>query len=186
MNDVIFEDGDVIFQDGDVDWAFLSTDIVLGNTVSFQRGIGDIDVEFEDGDVEFVSGDVGFPTETFADLSEIVSITGPKITRAAIDVTSLDSTGGYRELIKGLMDSGKIYLTMNFVKDLNYMLLKDDFESNTPVNYKMILDNGNTEFIFSGLVTELTLKVTPDDKVSSSAAIKISNRMLVNTNLLAS
>ena len=43
---------------------------------------------------------------TFAAVAEIPSISGPNMTRDTIDVTDLDSTGGYREFIAGFRDGG--------------------------------------------------------------------------------
>jgi predicted secreted protein len=52
----------------------------------------------------------------YVSLAEVTSITGPTMTRDFIDVTSLDSTGGYREFITGFRDAGTISLNMNFTR----------------------------------------------------------------------
>ena len=50
---------------------------------------------------------------TWEDIGEINSITGPGKSRDTIDVTSLSSTGGYREFIAGFRNPGTVVLAMN-------------------------------------------------------------------------
>ena len=52
----------------------------------------------------------------WVNIAEVNSITGPSMSRETIDVTSLDSTGGYREFIASFKDPGTISLNMNFTR----------------------------------------------------------------------
>lgn len=114
-------------------------------------------------------------------MAEITSITGPGMTRATIDVTSLDSTGGYRESIGGLRDGGTIALKMNFTR-ATYEVMLADFESDVLQNYEILLPDGeHTGFEFEGFVTELPLTVPVDDKISADATIKISGQVVINS-----
>jgi len=61
-------------------------------------------------------------------IAEINSITGPSMSRDTIDVTSLSSTGGYREFIGGFRNPGTVQLSMNFHRS-NYELFETDFEA---------------------------------------------------------
>ena len=120
------------------------------------------------------------------DIAEINSITGPSMSRDTIDVTSLDSTGGYREFITGFRNAGTVALAMNFTRD-TYDLMKLDFESNTLVNYEIILpDVEETTLEFEGLVTELPLGIPADDKVTADVTIQISGQVTVNSGSAAS
>lgn len=110
-------------------------------------------------------------------LSEINSISGPSMTKDTIDVTSLDSTGGYREFITGFRDAGTLQLTMNFVR-ATYDLMKTDFDSDSAGNYELILPDG-TSLEFEGLVTELPMEISPDDKITVSATIKLTGYVVV-------
>ena len=117
----------------------------------------------------------------WASISEINSITGPGMTRDTIDVTSLDSTGGYREFITGFRNAGTITLAMNFTR-ATYEIMKTDFESDTPSNYEIVLpDADNTSLEFEGLVTELPLTIPPDDKVTTDVTIQISGAVTLNS-----
>jgi len=117
----------------------------------------------------------------WVNISEVNSISGPTMSRDTIDVTSLDSTGGYREFIGGFRDAGTIQLAMNFTRS-TYETMKTDFESDDLQNYEVVLpDDENTTLEFVGLVTELPVEITPDDKVTSTVTIKISGEVTLNS-----
>lgn len=125
---------------------------------------------------------------TWEALAEVNSISGPSMTRDFIDVTSLDSTGGYREFIAGFRDGGTVNLTMNFTRS-TYDKMKADFENDAAQHYEVVLpDTGpadtsdvNTSFEFRGLVTELPLEIPTDDKITANVTIKIDGKVLVNS-----
>ena len=103
--------------------------------------IAGVGTSFERGD--------GASSESFTAIAEINSITGPGMTRAFIDVTSLDSIGGYREFIGGFRDGGTVKLNMNFTRD-GYEQMRLDFVSDDSVNYQIVLpDSGNTTLGFA-------------------------------------
>lgn len=111
--------------------------------------------------------------------AEINSISGPSPTRDTIDVTSLDSTDGYREFIGGFRDGGAVQLTMNFTRD-TYDNAKADFESDSSVSYEIAFpDAENTTIEFVGFVTEIPLEIVPDDKITATVTIKISGKIVV-------
>lgn len=117
----------------------------------------------------------------WASIAEVNSITGPSMTRDFIDVTSLDSTGGYREFIAGFRDGGTVTLAMNFTR-ATYDLMKADFESDAAVLYEIVLpDPDTTSLEFMGLVTELPLTIPTDDKVTADVTIKVDGKVTVNS-----
>lgn len=114
-------------------------------------------------------------------IAEINSITGPGMTRDTIDVTSLDSIGGYREFIGGFRDGGTVQLTMNFLR-ASLDTMKTDFEDDTLQGYEIVLpDDETTTLEFSGLVTELPLEIPPDDKITMTVSIKVSGQVTLNS-----
>ena len=118
---------------------------------------------------------------TWDKLAEINSISGPSMTRDTIDVTSLDSTGGYREFITGFRDAGTISLAMNFTR-ATYDKMLADFENADAQSYEIILpDDDVTSFEFCGLVTELPLEIPTDDKITANVTIKITGQVVVNS-----
>lgn len=120
-------------------------------------------------------------TTEWVDIAEINSITGPGKSRESIDVTSLGSTGGYREFIAGFRTSGTVALAMNFTR-FTYDLMNDDFEDDDAQNYEIVLpDDENTTLEFEGLVTELPLTIPTDDKITADVTIQITGQVVVNS-----
>ena len=114
-------------------------------------------------------------------IAEVNSITGPGMTRDFIDVTSLDSTGGYREFIAGFRDGGTVVLNMNFTI-ATWGLMKDDFENDAAVAYSIVLpDSNGTTISFNGLVTECPVTIPTDDKVTADVTIKVTGEVVVDS-----
>jgi len=122
----------------------------------------------------------------WANIAEINSISGPSMSRDTIDVTSLSSTGGYREFIGGFRNPGTIQLSMNFYR-LTFDLFKGDFESNVGRNYRIILPDAEQTMIeFFGLVTEVPLSIPSDDKITADVTIQLSGAIEVDSGTIAS
>lgn len=114
-------------------------------------------------------------------IAEVKNISGPDKSREIKDATSFDSTGGYREFVSALRDSGSITITMNFSRS-GYETLNDDFEDDDKQDYQIVLpDDDTTTFEFEGLVTELPLEVPHDDIITCDVTIKISDSITVSS-----
>ena len=114
-------------------------------------------------------------------VAEVSSISGPNISRGHIDVTNLDSTGGYREFIAGFRDAGEVTLTMNFTF-ATWQDFKDDIDQEDPVAYSIALSNTEDTIIsFDGLVTALGMAIPFDDKVTSDVTIKIDSILTITS-----
>jgi len=117
----------------------------------------------------------------FAPIAEVNQITGPGMTRDFIDVTSLDSTGGYREFIGGFRDGGQVTLNMNFTRD-GYEQMRLDFVDDDSVNYQIVLpDDSETTLDFAAFVTDLPLSITPDDKVTIDVTLKVTGEVTLTS-----
>ena len=113
-------------------------------------------------------------------IAEVKSVSGPTMSREMIDVTSLDSTGGYREFIPSFRDGGTVTLAMLFTY-AGYNLLKTDFQSDTLKDYEILLSDGSS-ITFSGYVQDLPVNVTFDDAVTSDTTIKVTGEVTVDQN----
>lgn len=111
-------------------------------------------------------------------IAEVKSITGPSMTRDMIEVTNLDSTGGYKEYIPSFRDGGTVTLSMNYTY-AGYLKLKRDFQSDVLANYNIILSDG-TDIEFSGYVQDLPLTIKFDDAVTSEVTIKVSGMVTMD------
>lgn len=118
----------------------------------------------------------------YVPLAEINDIDGPNMSKGTIDVTSLDSTGGYMEFMGGFRNPGSLVLNMNFTK-VAYGLMKEDFDSDNMLNdYRVVLpDASNTTFDFKGYVSDLGMAVPHDDKVTATATITISGTVTMTS-----
>jgi len=123
----------------------------------------------------------GNANPNWVDIAEITSIDGPTKSRDTIEVTNLDSTGGYREFIGGFRDGGTVTLPMNFTRE-TYEIMNDDFEDDDLQNYEILLpDTEATSFEFTALVTELGLAIPADDKISADVTLKVSGQVVINS-----
>lgn len=128
--------------------------------------------------VRFMRGD-GATAEAFTAVADINDIDGPNKTRNTIDTTALDTTGGYSTFITGFRDAGTVKFNMNFT-NTGYDAMNDDFEDEDPHNYEIrIPDTEKTCLQFSGLVTEIGMKIPKDDKISAPVTVKISGQVTV-------
>ena len=110
-------------------------------------------------------------------IAEINSITGPSMTREFIDVTSLDSTGGYREFIGGFRDGGTVVLNMNFTRD-GYEQMRLDFEDDDSHNYQIVIPGADGPTLdFAAFVTDLPISITPDDKITVDVTLKVTGEV---------
>lgn len=128
----------------------------------------------------FLRGD-GASSESFSAIAEINSIGGPGMSRDMIDVTDLDSTGGYKEYIPSFRDGENVTLNMNFTRD-GYIDMLNDFESDDAVNYQIkFADTGATTITFAGFVQGIPLSITPTDKITLDVTIKVSGQITVES-----
>src|SRR3990167_10814210 len=112
-------------------------------------------------------------------VAEVNSITGPNATRSQIDVTSLDSVGGYKEYIGGFRDGGEVTLNMNFTKT-TYWLMQNDFEADGLVAYSVTLpDASATAIDFNAFVQNLGFAIPTDDKVTADVTLKVSGPVTI-------
>lgn len=120
-------------------------------------------------------------SEDFTAISEVTNINGPTMTRDSVEVTSLDSTGGYREYKPGFRDPGELTANMNFTLDTwNDFLV--DFELDDTVNYQIVFsDTGTTTFDFTGFCTGLPVTIPTDDRVMSETTLKLTGQVTVTT-----
>ena len=113
-------------------------------------------------------------------IAEVTNISGPGMTRDLIEVTSLDSVGGYREFIAGFRDAGTVVLSMNYTRaGLNVFVA--DFENDVAQNYEIILpDEFNTSIEFEGLVQEMPLTIPTDSQITMEVTIKLTGKPTFN------
>lgn len=125
-------------------------------------------------------GDGGSP-ETFTTIAEVTNISGPSLSMNTVDVTSHDSTDGWREFVGGLLDGGEVTLDINFIPtDPTHSYstgLLNDMVNRTKRNFQLVFpDAGNTTWSFTALITAFEPSAPTDDKLSASVTLKITGK----------
>jgi len=114
-------------------------------------------------------------------IAEVKSVTGPGMSRDVIEVTSLNSTDGYKEFIAGFRDAGTVGITTNYTR-AGYDLFKADFEDDGLQNYQIVLSDADaTSIEFEGLVTEMPLTANVGDAITLEATIKVTSSPVIGS-----
>lgn len=126
---------------------------------------------------------LGYSTEevasTYTLVGQLTSLNGPTQSKETIDVTSFDSSGGYREFIDGFKDGGEISGDMNFTSE-SFQAMQTLFDSNSDIHWKISLPNEEkTEITFDGKLTSNQMSASVGDKVSASITIKVSGKVTI-------
>lgn len=126
----------------------------------------------------------GAVSEAFTSVAEITELTPPQMSRDDIDVTSHQSSDGYREFISGLRDGGEVsfkanWLPTNSTHDGTTGLL-ETFNDNVNHNWKVILPNTLITIAFSGFLTAFEPDLPLEEQAQLSGTIKVSGKPTVS------
>jgi predicted secreted protein len=125
----------------------------------------------------FQEGDGASP-EVFATIAEITSIGGPELSTEEIDVTNLDSSGGFKETIAGAKDPGSVSLEMNWIKGTQQISVRDKLATGAAGVYKITWsDSPNTVAEFTAIVTAFSMNTEPSAALTASITLKISGQV---------
>lgn len=109
----------------------------------------------------------------------LTSIGGLELSADTIDVTTLDSDGGYREFIAGFKDAGEVSLEGYFdaTTGQGQKELYDLFESGATSPFKIQFPaETKTSWDFDGVVTGFSTSADLEDPLAFSATIKVSGK----------
>lgn len=119
-------------------------------------------------------------TGTPVDIGGLTSIGGIEITADTIDVTTLDSDGGYREFIGSFKDGGEVPIEGFFEPDeaSGQVDLQDSLDSGLAEDYKITFPTTPAaEWSFKGVVTAFKVgDVDVDGTINFGATIKVSGK----------
>lgn len=107
----------------------------------------------------------------------LTSIGGLEQSADTIDVTTLDSDGGYREFITGFKDAGEVSLEgyLNSVPGKGQKELHDLFESGDEGAFVIDFPEGSS-WSFIGVVTGFGTSADLEDPLGFSCTIKVSGK----------
>ncbi len=124
----------------------------------------------------FSRGDGASP-EVFNTVTNVISITGPQISKEDIEVTHLGSTA--KEFISALDDPGELQLQMNWdPSNAQHVGMRSDAEGSTTRNYRIVWnDASSTQVDFLGEAMDFSLDTQPNAAVVASVRVKISGAL---------
>lgn len=109
----------------------------------------------------------------------LTEIGGLELSADTIDVTTLDSDGGYREFIGGFKDGGEVSLSGYFKPEVGQgqKEIYDAFESGAVQDFTIEFpEKLKTKWVFKGVVTGFTTSTSLEDPVSFEGTIKVSGK----------
>ena len=133
---------------------------------------------------QFKIGDGATP-EVFTAVAEVLDISGPSITRDSIDVTSYESSNGWREKIAGLRDGDTItvqanWLPSNVTQDGSTGLWSQ-FNDNDTHNYQLVTPTAvGVTVAFAGFLTGFPLTLPLEEQGQVEFEITISGPVTIS------
>lgn len=112
-------------------------------------------------------------------IGNLTSIGGIEITADNMDVTTLDSEGGYREFIGTFKDGGEVPIEGYFdSEDDGQMALQGSLDAGTAEDYKITFPTTPAaEWAFKGVVTGFKVgDIELDGAINFGATIKVSGK----------
>lgn len=109
-------------------------------------------------------------------IAELTEIGGLDISADTIDVTALDSVGGYKQFLSGFKDGGEVSLSGFFNPgDLGQAAIYTAFQAATTDAYTILFpSNLGASWVFNGVVTGFKTSSAVSDAISFEATIKVS------------
>lgn len=122
--------------------------------------------------------DPGASPGAIEDVGQILELSGPNMSRTAVDVSHSLSPGRYMEFIGGMRDGGEmnvgIALVPSAVPGSQHKKCVDDFNNDERVDYRFMFPDGDTVWEFAGLLTSLPHSTPFNDTMRLDLTIKIS------------
>lgn len=117
-------------------------------------------------------------------IGDIINVTGPNQSRAAIETTAFDSADHAKEFITGLADAGEITFTLNYEGDtggspdiLNDLMINRTIES-WEIEYPLNTGSASkAKDVVSGFITSMTKAVPNGEKITQDVTIKLTGKV---------
>ena len=126
------------------------------------------------------AGDGG-GTEVFTTIAEIKNIDGPNVSLETIDATTMDSPGGAREFIGGLINNGTLSCSFNYIGDnVTQNNLETDLKDKKLRNFQLLMTNtAGTLISFSALVIEFSRSFEIESLNNATINLQISGEVTI-------
>lgn len=130
------------------------------------------------GTILLLGGGAGTSPETFTEIQEVISITGPSGTANTIDVSDLGSTR--REKRSGLADNGNLSFEIFYIpQNTQHALLRTKYGSRDGINFQIqFTDSPATLWQFEGYVTGFSATTSVDSVWKATVTVEINGEIL--------
>ncbi len=117
-------------------------------------------------------------TGTFTAIAEVMDIQGPELTQIIEDATNQDSPNGWEEKIAvGVKAAGDVTFSLNLLQDdTTQNALRNDLETSTKRNFRIVIAGGTKRISFSGFVSKVGQSYPVKGKQVSDVAISITGQ----------
>ena len=112
-------------------------------------------------------------------VAELTEIGGMELSADTIEVTTLDSSDGYREFIQGLKDAGEVSLSGYFNPTVGkgQKEVYELFESGELTSFEIEFPPSlGAKWAFKGVVTAISTSAPMEDNIPFEASIKVSGK----------
>jgi predicted secreted protein len=118
-----------------------------------------------------------YSPETFTQLAEVQTIQRSGSKSDLVDVTNMQSTGGYREKLATLRDGGEVSFTANYIPDdTTQISLQTLFDDATLRNWEIVLPQGKGQWNFAAYVSSNDYDLPFDKEGKISAKLTITGK----------
>jgi len=124
-------------------------------------------------------------TRNGSEIAELNNIGDIELSQEFIDVTTHDSTGGYREFIAAkIREAGEVAIEGNFLAtDTDGQIgLKTDLEAGTVQNFVITFPEG-TSWTFTAVVSKFSISSPLEKQMGFSATLKIAGKPTLGINV---
>ncbi len=137
---------------------------------------------FAQGTKVALGDDILSMTPVYTEIVEILSISGPTMTRDQIDVTAQDSANQTRVFINGLLDPGELTFSINYDPDTathgNTTGLLNVFDTGAKRAYRITFtDPGPTLWTFDAIVNGFEVQAPVDAQLTADITLRISGQI---------
>lgn len=107
-------------------------------------------------------------------IAYIRSISGPNSSINDVDTTTLDSTGGFRTFIAGLIDGGEVTCELVYDPSVeSHKTLGTRYKARTSQAYTITHPSTTSNSAFTGYIKSLSREIPLDDVVTCTVGFKV-------------
>lgn len=115
-------------------------------------------------------------------IGELSEISGVQLSRETIDVTTLNSTDGFREFISGMADGGEVSFSGNYdPKDAGQAQVLNALTTGNAASWSIVFPTSlSASWAFDGILTGYNVTAPVGDKLGFEGSIKVTGKPVLS------